>query len=119
MFILVNAFSINMLDRAKGARDVAFIPVQRNAARNLVVNHNARGEFVCAIGHEDTARVVAADLQLPEYADEWAVIAKTRPNVSAEGNSLIVAQYRGPRLPAGATELPEGATIEYWQVYRG
>ena len=118
MFVLVNAFSINMLTRANGARDLAFIPVHRDAARNLVVNHSARGEFACAIGHADTARIVATDLGLPERAEEWAAIAETRPNASAEGNSLIVAQYRGPRLPVGATALPEGAVIEYWQVYR-
>ena len=31
--------------------------------------------------------------------------------------SLIVAQYRGPRLPEGATSLPAGASIEFWQIY--
>jgi len=117
MFVLCNAFSINMLTRTNGARDLAFIPVAREAARNLVVNHGARGEFACAIGHADTARVVATDLGLPELTDEWVSIAETRPTVSAEGNSLIVAQYRGPRLPVGATTLPDGAVIEYWQVY--
>jgi len=117
MFVLCNAFSINMLTRANGARDLTFVPVAREAARNLVINHSARGEFQCAIGHADTARVVASDLGLPERATEWAAIAETRPNVVFDGNSLVVAQYRGPRLPAAATELPEGAVIEYWQVY--
>jgi hypothetical protein len=33
------------------------------------------------------------------------------------GEGVLVAQYRGPRLPEGATELPEGATIEWYVVY--
>ncbi len=118
MFYLVNSFSINMLDRKSGARDISFIPVAREAVKNLVINHSFREEFACAIGHEDTARAVAIDLGMPELAEPWAEIAKTRPTISAEGNSLIVAQYRGERLPAGTTELPIGAILEYWQVYR-
>ena len=27
---------------------------------------------------------------------------------------VLVGQYDGPRLPEGATELPEGATLEWW-----
>lgn len=35
--------------------------------------------------------------------------ATTRPTVSvSHGDVLLVAQYRGPHLPAGATSLPEG-----------
>ena len=117
MFILTNAFSINMLDRSRGARDISFIPVAQEAARALVVNHSVRNEFACAIGHANTAQIVATDLGLPERAEEWAKIAEERPTVSLGNNSLIVAQYHGPRLPEGAIELPEGASVEYWQVY--
>jgi len=83
-----------------------------------VVNSAQYDDFQCAVGHADTARLVAVDIGLPELAEAWAAIAATRPTVSAEGNSLIVAQYRGPRLPEGATTLPDGAVIEYWQVYK-
>lgn len=34
----------------------------------------------------------------------------------AEDALTLVGQYRGPRLPDGATTLPEGATIEWWHV---
>ena len=113
MVVLCNAFSINMLNRRVGARNISFIPIPRVVAWALVIKENA----TCAIGHEDMARMVAIDLDMPEYAEEWAAIARTRPTVSAEDNSLIVAQYRGGRLPAGATELPPGIMIEYWYVY--
>jgi hypothetical protein len=99
-------------DRAP--RDLAYIPVTAAAAANLVRNEGAQ----CAIGHPDTARIVAGLLGMPECAEEWAAIAATRPNVvMGRGDSLIVAQYVGPRLPAGTTELPPGAAIEFWQVY--
>lgn len=32
------------------------------------------------------------------------------------GDVLVVAQYVGPRLPEGATELPPNARIEYFTV---
>lgn len=35
------------------------------------------------------------------------------------GEKLLVAQYKGPRLPEGATKLPEGATIEFYLVLLG
>jgi hypothetical protein len=116
-FQLVNAFSINMLIRE--GQNLAFVPVAKAAAKALVKNHRRRGEFTCAIGHPDTARVVAGLLdQSEDVAEEWAEVAATRPTVTLDREtSLIVAQYRGPRLGAGATELPDGATLEFWQVY--
>jgi len=38
-----------------------------------------------------------------------------RVNVKLTG-PMVVAQYMGPRLPEGATTLPEGAKIEFWKV---
>lgn len=31
-------------------------------------------------------------------------------------DAALIGQYIGPRLPEGATELPAGATIEWWLV---
>jgi hypothetical protein len=116
-FQLVNAFSINMLIRE--GQNLAFVPVAKATARALVISHRRKNEFRCTIGHPDTARVVAGLLdQSEDVAEEWAEVAATRPTVTLDREtSLIVAQYRGPRLEAGATELPEGASIEFWQVY--
>lgn len=118
-FVLVNAFSLNMFP-LRQAYDLVCIPINVIAARALVRNHSVRGEFECAIGHPDTARVVANLIGVSDFAEEWAQIASTRPNVEfdPENVSLIVAQYKGPRLESGATELPEGATLEFWQVYK-
>jgi len=70
-----------------------------------------RGPYpiVNAIGHADTDRHVRAELgiELPEGSRETVTIRR--------GDNVIIAQYRGSRLPEGATELPEG-TIEFWKV---
>jgi hypothetical protein len=121
-FIITNAFSLNMLRHDDGGRMLKIVPINARAAHNLVVNMYAES----AIGHPDTALIVANLLGLPEKADEWAKAAEERKNVyvpplryceRSEIVSLIVAQYHGPRLQSGATELPDGATIEFWQVY--
>lgn len=104
-FFMTNAFSINMLDRA--GQDIAFVPVDVQAVRNLL----AREQWESAIGHADIARVVSGLIGVE--------IATNRQNVTLRQGetSLIVAQYRGPRLPEGAAELPKGATVEFWQAY--
>lgn len=52
-----------------------------------------------AIGHEDTARVVSGIL-----------------GFEVKPNRVSINQYTGPRLPEGATTLPEGANIEFFEV---
>jgi hypothetical protein len=37
-------------------------------------------------------------------------------NKIQDGESILVAQYVGPRLPEGCTELPEGATMKFIKV---
>ena len=102
-FILTNAFSVNMLPQSA---DLAFRQVNVEAVQNLNRNHGLES----AVGHADTATVLSTLLSFP--------VECNRVNVELDrDHSLVVAQYRGPRLPEGATELPAGATIEFWQVY--
>lgn len=104
-FVVVNAFSLNMLDRA--GVDLAVRPINEQGVRNLLNNE----QWESAIGHADTAAVVSSVLGREVPANR--VSAQFNPRET----SLIVAQYTGPRLPEGATKLPEGAKIEFWQVY--
>jgi hypothetical protein len=61
------------------------------------------------IGHADTARVLSNILERN--------IPTNRATVHLKQNErCIVAQYIGPRLPEGATMLPEGATIKFYHV---
>ena len=45
-------------------------------------------------------------------------IPAARVTVSlTHGEIILVGQYSGPRLPEGATTLPEGATIKWFTLY--
>lgn len=104
MRYLANAFSLNMLPSAS----------ERIAIETLASADDAREwllalPFVSAVGHESTADLLTNLLQLP--------IACSRSTLKLQpGDSLLVAQYSGSRLPEGATSLPEGATITWYAV---
>jgi hypothetical protein len=102
MVIISNAFSLNML--SQGDATLSIIKVRKEVAREFL----AEG-FTSAIGHADTAAVVSDDLGIN--------VPMNRITVTLEpGTTLVVAQYKGPRLPEGTTKLPEGAHIEYYVV---
>ena len=97
--LLLNAFSLNMFNPSD------CFPVFREVSIDEVKTH----QIESAIGHADTARVLSNILGVD--------ISTNRISVTlAKGDSAIVAQYIGPRLPEGATQLPEGATIKFYHV---
>lgn len=98
--LLTNAFSLNMV--AEFPCQISAEEVTVEQARTLAVGAHS------AVGHADTAAVYSSVLELP--------VEPTRATVALKsGDALLVGQYRGPRLPEGATQLPEGATI-VWLV---
>ena len=98
MFIL-NAFSLNML---VGNADIVVREITQGVAASLASGCTS------AVGHADTAAVFEAVLGVPVPCNR-ATVALT------EGDVALVGQYSGPRLPEGATTLPEGAAIK-WMV---
>lgn len=65
--------------------------------------------WLSIVGHQDTAAVMSAELGL--------AIQPNRVSVQlAPGDQVVVGQYSGPRLPEGATTLPDGATIRWLSV---
>lgn len=62
------------------------------------------------VGHSDTANVMSKILGVPVQANRiswsWA----------NDDDVLLVGQLTGPRLPEGATELPEGAVLTWWLI---
>jgi hypothetical protein len=100
--ILTNPFSINMLSGAEPTA-LSFAPLGDSEAQHL-----AR-DAVSAVGHADTAALFAAQLGRPVPMNRCTV----QLSVS---DRLLVGQYSGPRLPEGATSLPDGATIRWWLV---
>lgn len=95
---LTNAFSLNML--ASLPASVRAEEVSREDAAALAAKATS------AVGHADTAAVFSSVLGVPVPANRATVSL-------AKGDRVLVGQYRGPRLPEGATTLPEGATIQW------
>jgi hypothetical protein len=98
MIYLTNAFSLNMLSSDV---DIAVRSVSVEEARDLADGATS------AVGHADTARIFAGLLGRDVEA------ARTTLRLSP-GDRVLVGQYSGPRLPEGATALPEGATIAWF-----
>lgn len=66
-------------------------------------------DFVSIVGHADVAAVMSTLLNTD--------IPVNRVSVSLQpGDILYVGQYCGPRLPEGATKLPQGAKIRWYRV---
>ena len=61
------------------------------------------GNYESVVGHEDMANL----LGVPFNRTTLRLV---------KNDVLYVAQYSGPRLPEGATELPEGASFKYYKV---
>ena len=99
MFIL-NAFSLNML---VGNADIVVREVTQKVAASLAP------ACTSAVGHADTAAVFSSVLGVEIPCNRATVALK-------DGDTALVGQYSGPRLPEGATSLPEGATIKWLVV---
>ena len=97
--ILVNAFSLTMLP----VEAMNFIRVRKITPDEIPTDVES------AIGHESTAKVVSSILGFEVKPNRVSVKL-------TESDVLYVAQYTGPRLPEGATTLPEGAHFEFYEV---
>lgn len=122
---ILNAFSLSMYSRLDqtgtplgyeplscDSPRVARMPVPLGNARGWMedwVEAEAETEIISAVGHADTAAVFSAILGREVPVNRISV--KLGP-----GSLGLVGQLVGPRLPEGATTLPEGATIEWWLV---
>jgi len=103
MIILSNAFSISMLPEFPA--NIIFEKLSDEEVKNLLA-----GGFRSTVGHSDVARIIAEriGMEVPVCRDK---------TILGKNDILVVAQYIGPRLPEGATSLPEGARIEFFKVY--
>lgn len=98
--LLLNAFSLNMLN---GNADVVVREVTQEVAAGLAA------DCISAVGHADTAAVFSHVLGVDVPCNRATVALK-------DGDVALVGQYSGPRLPEGATTLPEGAAIKWLVV---
>jgi len=103
MRYITNAFSLAMLQLLPPRVQLGVELIPATSAAEL-----AR-DAVSAVGHDLTAKIFSEILGLPIKADRRSI----RLN---RGDTTLVGQYSGPRLPEGATSLPEGAQITWYEV---
>ena len=92
---ICNAFSLQMVQNFPA--NIAVEEISKSEFESL------KPELTSAIGHADTAHVLGFE--------------PNRVNVALnKGDSIIVAQLQGGRLPEGATTLPEGFAFKFLKV---
>jgi hypothetical protein len=92
MIYVSNAFSLGMVPRNL----LTQVRIEPCAAPDT-------SHMMSVVGHADTAAILG--------------VAHNRVTLRlAAGDVLYVAQYEGPRLPEGATTLPQGARFEWVEV---
>ena len=96
---VLNAFSLNMLATLPAAPRFSELTLEQ--VKDLLASG-----LESAVGHADTAAVFEDVLGLPVPAVRSTLLL-------SPGDSAVIGQYRGPRLPEGAHQLPEGATIQW------
>lgn len=103
---IANAFSIQMLASMEDSIGVGFrklTPKQVNAMMD-----GAGVESY--IGDDDTAAVVSDLIGVEVPCNRGFLKLHS-------GESIIVAQITGGRLPEGATTLPDGFNMDFWLVH--
>lgn len=102
--IVSNAFSPSMLMYPEQA-----VTFRLQSSEAVAAMLQAADSFESCVGHPDTARALSTLLSVD--------IPYRRVNVTLGlGTRLVLAQYVGPRRPAGATGLPDNARFKFWYV---
>lgn len=111
MMYLTNAFSVNMLPSSSitsfGDFQINFREVSLEVAKNILTEE----EWISAVGHQSTADLLSVLFGIEIIPNRISVEMRRKSL-----DFLLMAQYSGPRLQEGVTELPEGAKIRFWIV---
>lgn len=107
--VVANAFTLSMLPGS------AELDIRKHGtgwdgmAQLAVLADGCGGAIRSFVGHADTAALFSRLLKQP--------IEMNRESYTlTHDDVLFVGQYTGPRLPEGATTLPDGATVTWWTV---
>ena len=106
MIVIANAFSLNMLPLEGGITNLRVCPASQEFIRQEIAEASS---FSSIVGHADTAAVFSDILGLDVPCCRATFTLE-------EDHILFVGQYKGPRLPEGATSLPEGSRVEWAMV---
>ncbi len=102
--IVCNAFSFNMIQGGLSA-SLTMEPVMPEMVEAMLGEN-----WSSAIGHVDLAAVASATAGIAIPTN------RTTVSMGAGIHRLLICQYQGPRLPEGAKELPEGASVSWLAV---
>jgi len=103
---ICNAFSLQMLAFEENMIRVTPVPSPAAWLENVEPLFDI---LHSAVGHADTAAIFSSVLNME--------VKENRTSISMSKDiELLVGQYSGPRLPEGATTLPQGATIKWFHV---
>lgn len=69
----------------------------------------AKNNYESYVGHVDTATILSQMLGVSIQFNRASATFNA-------GDALLVCAYSGPRLPEGATTLPEGASFRFFVV---
>jgi len=105
MIYLANALSINMFSHFTKPFKLNIKPISTAEASTILKST----KFTSAIGHADIANILTNILGVNVTPNRITL------NINP-GDTLIIAQYIGPRLPEGTTELPVNATIKFYLI---
>lgn len=106
--ILANAFSLNMLSTLMPEAGYEHTITVKTVTSTYVGKKIANG-FDSSVGHADIAAVLTGILGIE-------IPVNRRNDSLLPGDKLLVAQYIGPRLPEGATKLPDDAKIVFFEI---
>ncbi len=99
---LLSAFSANMLPDP-GSYVVEVLQLSGDEISGLATGAKSW------VGHASTAALFSTVLGRPvEHRRDTLTLV--------DGDVALLGQYRGPRLPEGATELPEGAELRWYRI---
>lgn len=110
MLYLSNAFSLNMIPCLQTGH--IGLPARITIVPELIADLReclATTPWTSAIGHESTSTILSHILQLPVPTNRITLLLEP-------ADTLIIAQYFGPRLPEGATELPPNCFFRFYKV---
>lgn len=101
--IISNALSLQMVDIPA---TIVANPITVEEVRELLSTNQF---WMSAVGHPDTAAVMSKLVGIEIPANHVSVHLNP-------GDTLIVCQVAGDRLPEGYTELPEGISLKWIKV---
>jgi len=106
---ILNAFSLNMLSVTTAKISTQEVDIETLKAELCLKDEDGYAIIVNSfIGHADTANILSNLL--------GRTIPMNRESISLGNETVLVAQYSGPRLPEGATTLPQGAKFVFYRV---